>query len=141
MRKEKHIEALLGLLKDVQKEPSPAVVGFIYSTALTHMFHLAFYDHIDPGRAIKHEGFRSKKKSEALKQLIPDFEDKDKLFLEWQDMENKRNALCYGHPEKEDIESYIGSYFLIKNILEKQAGFSFEVTQLENLLPEEKKDE
>lgn len=40
MRKEKHIELLIGLLKDIKKEPSIFVVGFIYSTALAHMFHL-----------------------------------------------------------------------------------------------------
>lgn len=136
MRKEKHIEDLIGLLKDIRKEPSPATVGFIHSAALIHMFHLAFYDELDPGRAIKHEDFRSKEKSDKMKSLIKDFKEKERMFELWKEMENKRNELCYGYPNKEDIEEYVNRFYKIKEILEEISGIKFEIEFLEKMIKE-----
>ena len=61
MKLEKQIETLINLLKDIKKEPSPAVVGFIYSTAVLHMFRIVFYNNIDAGVQIKHQEIKSKK--------------------------------------------------------------------------------
>lgn len=141
MRKEKHVEDLIGLLKDIRKEPSPATIGFIHSTALIHMFHLTFYDEIDPGRAIKHEDFRSKSNIEKMKSLIKDFKEKEKMFELWREMESKRNELCYGYPEKEDIEEYTGRFYKIKDILERISNIKFEVEFLEELLKKVKDNE
>ena len=69
MKKHKHIEILIELLSDIRKEPSPSVIGFVYSAALTHMFHLTFYKDLDPGRIIKHNDFKSKEKIQTLKNI------------------------------------------------------------------------
>jgi len=131
MRKEKHVEVLIGLLKDIEHKPSPAVVGFIYSTALVHMFYIVFGDEFDPGRTVKHLDFRSKDRVSKIKRLIHDFPRKDELFELWRHMENKRNSLCYGHPTKKDIDEYLDYFYKIKEILEIESGFKFEKKVLE----------
>ena len=135
MRKEKHISALIKLLKDIRKEPSPAVVGFIYSTALVHMFEIAFHDEIDPSFHIKHQQVKSKMGISKLKSMTGEFDKKDSLFELWREMENERNNLCYGNPIQKDIESYLNKFFKIKTILEKISGIKFEPEELEKLLP------
>ena len=134
MRIEKHIEDLIGLLKDIRKEPSPAVIGFAFSTAAIHMFSITFHDELDPGRTIKHEDFRSNKNIDKLKNLIRDFNKKDELFGIWAEMENKRNDLCYGYPEDKDIKEYTGKFYKIKEILEEISSFKFEIDFLEDYL-------
>lgn len=126
MRIEKHIEVLAGLLKDIKLKPSPAVVGFIYSTALVHMFYIVFGDEFDPGRTIKHLDFKSKSKIDKIKFLIHNFQNKDLLFELWEKMEAKRNSLCYGHPTQADITEYVNYFYKIKEILEKESKIDFE---------------
>jgi len=134
MRKEKHISALIDLLKDIEHKPSPAVVGFIYSTALVHMFYIVFGDEFDPGRTIKHLDFKSKSKTDKIKLLIRNFQDKDRLFELWARMENKRNSLCYGHPTQADIDEYINYFYQIKEMLEKEGKIQFEIESLKKLI-------
>jgi len=136
MKKEKHISALIKLLKDIRKEPSPATVGFIYSTALVHMFNITFHDEIDPSFHIKHQQFRTKEGISKLKSMIHEFKEKDDLFEIWREMENERNKLCYGNPSQEDTASYLNKFFKIKTILEKISKIKFEIEELEKLLPE-----
>ena len=131
MKIEKHIEDLIKLLKDIRKEPSPAVVGFIYSTAAMHMFMITFNKNIDPGINIKHNDIRSKHGAERVKSLIPEFERKDELFKVWKEMEDKRNELCYGYPSEDDLKEYVSKFFIIKEILEVQWKNKFEVDKLE----------
>ena len=138
MRIERHIQALIELLEDIRKEPNPAVIGFAYSAALVHMFHITFADDLDPGRAVKHTDFKSKERANKLKQIIPDFPDKNKLFLLWKQMEDKRNDLCYGHPAKKDVDEYISQFYKIKEILEKISKKKFEIEFLEKELKNEK---
>lgn len=135
MRKERHISALIKLLKDIRKEPSPAVVGFIYSTALVHMFDIAFHDEIDPSFHIKHQQFGKKEGISKLKGIIHEFKEKDELFELWRGMENERNNLCYGNPSQKDIESYVNKFFEIKIMLEKISRIKFEPEELEKSLP------
>ena len=137
MRREKHIKLLIELLEDIRKEPSISVVGFIYSTTLAHMFHLAFYDELESGRAIKHQNFGSKEKSQILKNLIRDFQDKEEMFSIWKEMENKRNVICYSYPDDIDIDYYTNRYFKIKSILEKISGISFEIKDLMEMIKNE----
>jgi len=134
MKIEKHVEDLIALLKDVRKEPSPAVVGFAYSTAAIHIFSIVFHDELDPGRMIKHDDFRSEKDIRKLKSLIRDFDKKDELFLLWKEMENKRNELCYGYPKEEDIKEYTAKFYKIKEILENISDLKFEIDFLEKYL-------
>lgn len=134
MKLEKHIEDLIGLLKDVRKEPSPAVVGFAYSTAAIHIFSIVFHDELDPGRMVKHDDFRSERDIRKLKSLIRDFDKKDELFILWKEMENKRNELCYGYPKEEDIKEYTNKFYKIKEILENISELKFEIDFLEKYL-------
>lgn len=134
MKLEKHVEDLIGLLKDVRKEPSPAVIGFAYSTAAIHMFSIVFHGELDPGRMVKHDDFRSEKSIKKLKSLIRDFDKKDELFILWKEMENKRNELCYGYPNEEDTGEYTAKFFKIKDILEGVSGLKFEIDFLEKYL-------
>jgi len=134
MKLEKHIETLIGLLKDIRKEPSPSVIGFAYSAAAIHMFSITFHNELDPGRHIKHDDFRSSKNIEKLKVLIKDFDKKDELFSIWKEMENKRNDLCYGYPTDKDIREYTGKFYKIKKILEEISDVKFEIYPLENHL-------
>src|SRR3972149_7106963 len=126
MRKEKHVQILIDLLKDLRKEPSVSVIGFVYSAALTHMFHIAFYNELETGRAVKHDDFKSKEKINILKSKIHDFNEKEIMFALWKELESKRNELCYGYPDKEDIEYYLAHYQKIKDILERISSYSFE---------------
>jgi len=139
MKLEKHIEDLIGLLKDIRKEPSPAVIGFAYSTAAIHMFSITFHDELDPGRIVKHGDFRSERNIVKLKGLIKNFEKKDNLFTIWKKMENKRNDLCYGYPNYKDIGEYTSRFYKVKEILEEISDFKFEIEFLENYLKKEKK--
>ncbi len=132
MRKEKHIKALIELLTELRKEPSVPVIGFVYSASLAHMFHLAFYDRIESGRAVKHDDFNSKEKIITLKALIPDFDGKEDMFKLWKEFESKRNEICYSCPDEKDIEHYSQLYFKIKNILEQASGMIFEIQNLED---------
>ena len=134
MKLEKHIEDLIGLLKDIRKEPSPAVIGFAYSIAAVHMFSIAFHDELDPGRMIKHEDFRSENNIKNLKASIRDFDKKEELFILWKDMENKRNGLCYGYPDENEIKGYVSKFYKIKEILEKISKFRFDADFLEDYL-------
>ncbi len=140
MKLEKHIEDLIGLLKDIRKEPSPAVIGFVYSAAAMHMFSIAFHDELDPGRVVKHDDFRSKDRIEKLKSLIRSFGKKDELFEIWKEMENKRNDLCYGYPADKDIREYTNRFYRIKEILESISSFRFEIDSLEDFLKKLKGD-
>ncbi len=141
MKLEKHIEDLIGLLKDLRKEPSPAVISFVFSTAAVHMFSIAFHNELDPGITIKHGDFRSNKGIEKLKNLIKDFTKKNELFNIWKDMENKRNDLCYGYPTDEDIKEYTGKFYKIKEILENVSDLKFEINFLEENLKKVDKNE
>ena len=134
MKIEKHIEDLINLLKDIKKEPSPAVIGFVYSVAPLHMFRITFYRYIDPGINIKHNDFRSKGGAEKVKAIIPDFKRKKELFAEWKDMEDKRNELCYGYPSDRDVQEYVNKFLIIKEILEEVWQNKFEISYLEPLL-------
>ncbi len=127
--------ALIKLLGDIRKEPSPAVVGFIYSAALVHMFDITFHDEIDPSFHIKHQQFGKKEGISRLKSMIHEFKEKDELFEIWKEMENERNSLCYGNPSQKDIESYVNKFFKIKKMLEKISKIRFEIEELEKLLP------
>lgn len=140
MKLEKHIEDLIGLLKDIRKEPSPAVISFAFSAAALHMFSIAFHDELDPGVTIKHGDFRSNKGIEKLKNLIREFSKKNDLFSMWKDMENKRNDLCYGYPANKDIKEYSDRFYKIKNILEDISDFKFEIGFLEDHLRKMKAD-
>ena len=131
MKTEKHIRNLVGLLKDIRKEPSPAVVGFIYSTALVHMFSIVFKEDLDPSMMIKHTDFKSAQRIESLKLKIRDFDEKDELFANWKNMEDKRNELCYGNPTQKDIQEYIDYFYAIKGTLEKLGKIKFEIEPLE----------
>ena len=131
MRKSKHISVLIDLLRDLRKEPSRSTICFVYSAALTHMFHLAFYDEVESGRVLKHQDFKSKDKIETLKRLIREFPGKEKMFKLWEELEQKRNDLCYGYPDEEDLRQYADRFLAIKEILENISLISFEIEKLE----------
>jgi hypothetical protein len=56
---------------------------------------------IDPGFVVKHDWFDSKKK---IEEKFPfDFPNKKEIFELMFRIESKRNLLCYGKPQKEEV--------------------------------------
>lgn len=82
-------------------------IGFHCSSASVDMLELFLHKNnlIDPGHIIKHEWFASKNK---LRDKFPfDFPSKKELFSLMSLIEEKRNLLCYGKPQKEETISEV----------------------------------
>src|SRR3989344_2751989 len=86
-------------------------IGFSASAACADMLEILLHKKglIDPGFIIKHEWFKSKKKIEE--KFSFDFQGKEKILLLISAIEEKRNVLCYGKPQKEEfIRKLIGDF-------------------------------
>ena len=83
-------------------------IGFSTSAAAVDMLEILLHeqDLIDPGFVIKHEWFKSKNK--VKDKFDFDFPRKEEILQLMFNIEERRNALCYGKPQ--DIE-------VIKNVL------------------------
>ncbi len=78
-------------------------IGFSASAACADMLEILLHKKglIDPGFIIKHEWFKSKKK---IEEKFPfDFKEKEKILSLISSIEEKRNILCYGKPQKEEF--------------------------------------
>jgi len=78
-------------------------IGFSASAACADMLEIFLHKKglIDPGFIIKHEWFKSKKK---IEEKFPfDFQEKEKILSLIYRIEEKRNVLCYGKPQKEEF--------------------------------------
>ncbi len=95
-------------------------IGFNLSVAATEMLEVFLHknDLINPGAMIKHDFFSSIRKAEE--KLNFDFNDKKEIISLLNDIETKKNLLCYGKPQpSEVIESAIGSFNKLKSLFEK----------------------
>ena len=75
-------------------------IGFSASAACADMLEILLHKHslIDPGFTIKHEWLKSKNK---IKEKFPfDFPSKNELLNLIFKIEEKRDILCYGKPQK-----------------------------------------
>ena len=78
-------------------------IGFSASAACADMLEILLHKHslIDPGFTIKHEWLKSKNK---IKEKFPfDFPSKNELLNLIFKIEEKRDILCYGKPQKAEV--------------------------------------
>ena len=97
-------------------------IGFNVSAASSDMLEIFLHKKslIDPGFIIKHEWFKSKKKLDE--KFSFDFPNKDIIFGLISKIEERRNILCYGKPQKiEIIREVITNFNKLKDIF-KEAG-------------------
>jgi len=96
-------------------------IGFNVSVAATEMLEVYLHklNLINPGTLMKHEWFASL--NNAKERFSFDFEDKEKIFELLNQIETKRNFLCYGKPqEAELIESYLEIFNKIRSLFESK---------------------
>jgi|SRR3989344_6173178 len=78
-------------------------IGFNASAAVTDMLGIFLHKNslIDPGIIVKHEWLKSEK---SMENKFPfDFPRKEEIFALILKIEEKRNILCYGKPQKEEL--------------------------------------
>ena len=78
-------------------------IGFNASAAVTDMLGILLHKNslIDPGIIVKHEWLKSEK---SMENKFPfDFPRKEEIFALILKIEEKRNILCYGKPQKEEL--------------------------------------
>jgi hypothetical protein len=95
--------------------------GFNVSVAAAEMLEVFLHKQglINPGTMLKHEWFASL--NNAKERLNFDFEDKEKILSILNEIETKRNFLCYGKPqEAELIEDYLKLFNRIKSLFESK---------------------
>lgn len=100
-------------------------IGFNVSVAATEMLEVLLHQKtlINPGATIKHDLFSSARKAE--KKLNFNFPSKEKIIKLLNEIETKRNLLCYGKPYPiETIESFLSSFNEIKSIF-KELGLKW----------------
>jgi len=103
-------------IKDRQRN-----IGFNVSVAATEMLEVFLHRNnlINPGAILKHEWFASL--NNANERLNFDFEDKNKILNILNEIETKRNLLCYGKPQTEElIEEYLELFNKIKSLFESK---------------------
>ncbi|MBU0930027.1 MAG: hypothetical protein KJ623_03060 [Nanoarchaeota archaeon] len=101
-------------------------IGFRVSAASADLFEIYLHKNnlIDPGFIVKHEWFKSKNK---LREKFPfDFKYKKEMFNIMHNIETKRNMLCYGIPQKEEIIQKVLSNFNELKDLFKENGVEIE---------------
>lgn len=96
-------------------------LGFNISVASTEMLEVFLHqiNILNPGALVKHDWFSSVRK--AKEKLKFDFPDKEEIINLLNEIESKRNTLCYGKPQPvEAIKSIILSFNKLKSLLEKK---------------------
>ena len=109
MKIENHIKRLNESIQLIQEsiekgiEERQRTIGFNTSAGSADLLEILLHKKslIDPGFMLKHEWFKSKN---ILKEKLNfDFPKKDKIIDLMYKIEEKRNILCYGSPQKEEI--------------------------------------
>jgi len=109
MRIESHQERLNESLELIQESIEKGIVerqrtiGFNTSAASADMLEMLLHKKslIDPGFVIKHEWLKSKNKIEE--KLMFNFPNKKEIIDLMFKIEEKRNSLCYGKLQKEEV--------------------------------------
>lgn len=122
--KERLKESLILIEESIEKGlvERQRTIGFNASAAIADMLEIFLHKNslIDPGFIIKHEWLKSKK---SVENKFPfDFPMKKEIFALILKIEEKRNILCYGKPQKEGIIlEVISNFNKVKEIF-KEAG-------------------
>jgi hypothetical protein len=99
-------------------------IGFNTSAASADMLEIFLHKKglIDPGLVIKHEWLKSKN---TIENKFPfEFPNKKEIMNLILKIEEKRNVLCYGKPQKEEtIRQVIDNFNKLKEIF-KEAGLN-----------------
>lgn len=123
MKIENHIkrlkESLLLIEESIEKgvEERQRTIGFNTSAAGADMLEILLHKNnlIDPGFMLKHEWLKSK--NIIKEKLNFDFPKKDNIIDIIYKIEEKRNILCYGNPQKEEvIKEVIADFNKLKEI-------------------------
>jgi hypothetical protein len=127
MKAENHLERLkqnLEILEESIKKgivERQQIIGFSTSLASAEMLEILLHKKnlIDPGFVVKHEWLKSKNK---IKEKFPfDFSRKDKIFELIERIEEKRNILCYGKPQEEElIREVINNFNELRKIFKEE---------------------
>jgi len=127
MRIEDHLrninESLEVIKESIQKglQERQRNLGFNISVAAVEMLEVFLHqkNFLNPGIILKHEFFSSIRK--AKEKLKFDFSKKEEMLKLLNDIETKRNLLCYGKPQPaETIEFIINSFNKLKSLFEKE---------------------
>lgn len=126
MRTEDHMrnikESLEVIKESVQKgvQERQRNIGFNISVASVEMLEVFLHqlNILNPGSIIKHDWFSSTRK--AKEKLRFEFPYKEEIINLLNDIESKRNILCYGKPQPaETINSLINSFNKLKSLFEE----------------------
>jgi len=130
MKIESHLKNLKESIEVIEESVEKGLVerqrniGFNTSVACIDMLEILLHknDLIDPGFIIKHEWFRS---ANRLKEKFPfDFPKKNEIIGLISKIEEKRDTLCYGKPQKlEMIQEVIDNFNILKKKF-KEAGLN-----------------
>jgi hypothetical protein len=109
MNIDSHLERLKESLESINESIEKGVanrqrnIGFNTSAASADMLEILLHKKnlIDPGFTIKHEWLNSKKK--VSEKFFFEFPQKKKILGLMHKVEEKRNSLCYGKPQKEEV--------------------------------------
>lgn len=130
MKIESHLKNLKESIEVIEESIEKGLVerqrniGFNASAACIDMLEMLLHKNnlIDPGFIIKHEWFRS---ANRLKEKFPfDFPKKSEIISLISKIEEKRDVLCYGKPQKIDaIQEVLDDFNTLKKKF-KEAGLN-----------------
>ena len=103
-------------------EARQRTIGFSVSAACADMLEVLLHrlNLIDAGFVLKHEWLKSKNKT--AEKLPFDFPKKKEILALMADIEEKRNILCYGSPQKaETVQSVLEKFNQLRRLF-KGAG-------------------
>lgn len=130
MKIENHLEKLKESLKVIEESIEKGLIerqqtiGFHTSVANANMLEIYLHklNLIDTGFMTKHEWFNSKN---LLKDKFPfDFPRKEEILEFAMKIEEKRNVLCYGKPQKiEIIQEVLSNFNKLKKIFKEMGVY------------------
>jgi len=120
-------ESLEVLEESVEKglQDRQQTIGFSLSSASTHYLELFLHQLslTDPGFILKHQWLKSQK--QITTKLPFDFPCKQEILDLMASIEEKRNVLCYGRPQKvEVIQAVLEKFYELKKKF-KEVGLEF----------------
>lgn|SRR3989338_257596 len=128
MKKENHLRNIQESLAVIEECIEKGLVarqrtlGFSLSAASADFLELLLHqlNLIDQGFTVKHEWLKSKRK--VTDKLPFDFPQKKEILSLMADIEERRNTLCYGSPQKEEvIRDLLEKFHKLRNIF-KEVG-------------------
>jgi len=133
MRIEEHIKGIRESIRLIEYSIEKGLVdnqrtiGFNTSAAAVDMLEMLLHKKslIDPGFIIKHDWFLSKNK--VQEKIVFGFSKKSEIIDLMMEIEEKRNMLCYGKRQPEDIiRESIEDFNRLREIF-KEAGLDEEI--------------